>query len=194
MSISPRSRDNGDYVLLQPTGTITGFLNSWGRHWGQKGVERPSWKDNELDLGWRERLSHFFVDVLSLVQHPLELVGTIVELPGNLWHSSQGSLWNLQLVLDKESNKYHSLIAQLDPRTELWKEKSGDDSPPSDTATSKTFPGNDAGARKTADVMIMASKLAYENKLIVENVVTNTWLVHTSSQCPTTALHERICL
>lgn len=66
---------------------------------------------------------------------------------------------------------------QLDPRTKLYVDKSAAGQALSEAATSKIFPGTDDGARSTADVLVMASKLAYENESVIKKVVTEDWNV-----------------
>lgn len=181
----------GDYIILHRPDRISTFFKSW-RHWGRNEVKTSSPMDPTKErMKWRYILSQGFLDILWLFSGVLAFIGKCVELPGNIWTANGGSLWQLtkrilkwQFVIpEKEDPTYHSLISQLDPRTKLWEDKSAAGQAQSESATSTIFPGNEAGARSTADVLVMASKLAYENQAIIKKVVTEDWNVSAIQSC-----------
>lgn len=45
-------------------------------------------------------------------------------------------------------------------------------------ANAQIFPFEHIGARSTADVCVMAAKLAYENEAVVKRIVEQTWKMH----------------
>jgi hypothetical protein len=180
----------GDYVLLHRPDRLFTFFKSW-RHWWKGDVEASDHmkpKKERMRMTWRTVLSLGFLNVLWLLSGVLAFIGKCVELPGNVWNAN-GGLWQGTkrllgggfVVPGKNDLRYHSLISQLDPRTKLWVDKSAAGQAHSESATSTIFPGNDAGARSTGDVLVMASKLAYENEAVINDVVTNDWKVSTTN-------------
>jgi len=74
-----------------------------------------------------------------------------------------------------EDEEYASCIGHMDPRTKLFLDSSPEGKAKSKQADQVIFPDESVGSRKTADVCVMAAKLAYENPVFVERVVTNVW-------------------
>lgn len=66
-------------------------------------------------------------------------------------------------------------VGQLDPRVDLYVDTSKKGKAQSTRADTSVFPDENVGSRKTADVLVMASKLAYENPAVVQRVVTTVW-------------------
>jgi hypothetical protein len=62
-----------------------------------------------------------------------------------------------------DDDKYASCIGHMDPRTKLFLD---------------TSPEGKAKSKQAADVCVMAAKLAYENPVFVERVVTKEWKMH----------------
>lgn len=175
----------GDYVLLHRPDRISSFLKSFFKSWFKGDVEvSERMKPRKERMKWRYVLSQGFLDMLWLFSGLLAFLGKCVELPGNVlnanggfWASTKRLFRGGLVVPGKDDAQYHTLISQLDPRTKLWVDKSAAGQAHSESATSTIFPGNDAGARCTGDVLVMASKLAYENEAVITEVVTKDWNV-----------------
>jgi hypothetical protein len=173
-------------MLLHRPDRMSTFLKSFFKSWWTGDVEvSERMKPRKERMKWRYILSQGFLDLLWLFSWFLPLVGKFVELPGNILNANGGFLSSMKKLFrgelkvpGKDDAAYHTLISQLDPRTKLWVDKSAAGQAQSESATSTIFPGTDAGARSTADVLVMASKLAYENKTIIEEVVTKDWNMH----------------
>jgi len=69
-------------------------------------------------------------------------------------------------------------VGQLDPRLNLIIDTSKEAKAHSTEATTDIFPNETIGARSTANVCIMAAKIAYENPAVVKKVVTQNWNMH----------------
>jgi len=82
------------------------------------------------------------------------------------------------VIPEEGTEEYLSLIGLLDRRSTLFVDTSPSAQANSTTANTEVFPSEDVGARSTADVCIMAAKLAYENPAVVEKVVVNDWKMH----------------
>ncbi|KAG0562443.1 hypothetical protein KC19_9G146700 [Ceratodon purpureus] len=175
----------GDYILLHRPDRISQFFKSW-RHWWKGDVEASDrMKPRKERMKWRYVLSQGFLDMLWLFSGLLAFIGKCVEYPGNIlranggfWQSTKRLFGGGLIVPRKDDPRYLTLISQLDPRTKLWVDKSAAGQSQSESATSTIFPGTDAGARSTGDVLVMASKLAYENEAVIKEVVTKDWNMH----------------
>jgi hypothetical protein len=77
-----------------------------------------------------------------------------------------------------DDDKYASCIGHMDPRTKLFLDTSPEGKAKSKQADPVIFPDESVGSRRTADVCVMAAKLAYENPVFVERVVTKEWKMH----------------
>jgi len=77
-----------------------------------------------------------------------------------------------------EADNYLSIVGQLDPRCDLYVNTTKAAKADSKRADALVFPDEDVGARATADVCVMAAKLAYENPAVVERVVKDVWGMH----------------
>lgn len=69
-------------------------------------------------------------------------------------------------------------MGQLDPRLNLTVDTSKEGKAHSAEANAQIFPDETIGSRSTANVCVMAAKLAYENKAVVKKVVTQNWNMH----------------
>lgn len=76
---------------------------------------------------------------------------------------------------EHDTENYLSLIGLLDQRTTLYTDTSKSAKADSKRADTEVFPNENHGARSTADVMIMAAKLAYENPAVIQKVVEKDW-------------------
>jgi hypothetical protein len=84
-----------------------------------------------------------------------------------------------EIILPKfDSADYLSLIGLIDPRSSLFIDTSGAGKADSTRADTKVFPCENVGARSTADVCVIAAKVAYENPSVVEKVVTEGMKMH----------------
>lgn len=82
------------------------------------------------------------------------------------------------IIRQRGSEDFLSIMGAMDPRFALYLDKSSFGVAHSDDANALIFPGTDYGSRATADVLVMASKLAYENAACVKKVVTQSWKVN----------------
>lgn len=83
------------------------------------------------------------------------------------------------MVIPKpDTENYLSLIGLLDPRSTLYVDTSKASKADSTRADTSVFPAENMGARSTADVCVMAAKLAYENPAVVKKVVEKDWKLH----------------
>ena len=173
----------GDYIVLHRPDRVAA---QW-RRWCKGDVEASErMKPRKERMKWRYVMSQGLLDILWLLSGVLAFIGKCVELPGNVLHAN-GGFWQTArrlvggglIVPGRDDPRYHTLISLLDPRTKLWVDKSAAGQAQSESATTTIFPGNDAGARCTGDVLVMASKLAYENQAVIKEVVTKDWNVST---------------
>lgn len=161
-------------------------LASFIRH-GQPNLVRASF-DKMKEMNWQQKLSMILVAILWRSGKLLKLLGFIVEWTLNLLLLNNGLLrllWKLlifkwgEVVIPKEgTDKYLSLIGQLDRRSTLFVDTSQSAQADSTRTNKDVFPAENVGARSTADVCIMAAKLAYENPAVVEKAVVNDWKMH----------------
>lgn len=77
-----------------------------------------------------------------------------------------------------DSENYYSLIGHLDGRSTLFIDTSKSSKADTTKATTEAFPAENVGSRSTADVCILAAKLAYENPAVVQKVVEQDWKMH----------------
>jgi hypothetical protein len=83
-----------------------------------------------------------------------------------------------------ETSDYHTIIWHLDPRRHLYTNTSEAAKAISTKTDTASFPAEGSGSRSAMDVCIMASKLAYENKLVVQKVVEEDWNVRPHPKQP----------
>lgn len=81
-------------------------------------------------------------------------------------------------IPNPEADSYYSCVGQLDPRLNLTVDTSQEGKAHSTEANTEIFPNEHIGARSTANVCVMAAKLAYENQAVVKKVVTQNWKMH----------------
>ncbi|KAG7577224.1 Alpha/Beta hydrolase fold [Arabidopsis thaliana x Arabidopsis arenosa] len=158
-----------------------------------KFLERPDnreWSTMTID---EEAEDHRWVIVVSilvrkiirLLRTPMELTGFVVDFFLNLF-SANGGFFGLLLRLiqakvvipERGSVMFVSTLGQLDGRISLYKEWNfvehleGIDSVNSGSSGRVEI---ELGSRGLMDLCVMASKLAYENAKVVENVVDLHW-------------------
>ncbi|GMH16059.1 hypothetical protein Nepgr_017900 [Nepenthes gracilis] len=138
------------------------------------------------DHRWVIVVSVIIRKMISLFATPMELTGYLVDFVLNLL-SLNGNLVGLffnflqgKLVIpQRESETFISTIGHLDGRIDLHKSEhfsheNGESSFTKAEAAMRIQMGN-----KTLQILcILASKLAYENASVVENVVVNHWKMH----------------
>ncbi|KAL3681612.1 hypothetical protein R1sor_024568 [Riccia sorocarpa] len=136
----------------------------------------------ETDHTWQAKFSVLCLKLLFILNTPMRYLGNFVEDVINFFLANGGiiktffrlffSPWKL-VVLDREHEDYVSLNGAMDPRVALYTRRSTEEN--IDEADALVFPGTRYGSKFTADVLVMASKIAYENSKFVEKVVTNVW-------------------
>ncbi|KAL3681653.1 hypothetical protein R1sor_024609 [Riccia sorocarpa] len=134
---------------------------------------------------WQARMSLLFLKLLWWLNGPMKWFGHFLEDKLNLFLANGGIFKTIiralfrrhQLVIPhRESEDYASFIGILDPRVALYSPGVSSSSVKSnEEANATVFSGTDFGSKYTADVLVMASKLAYENAKFVEKVVTKSW-------------------
>lgn len=139
-----------------------------------------------LKQTWQQRLSMFLVKILWNVYPLLGLIGFLIEWVVNFFVLNHGLFsllfnlllpfrWHKIVMPNSEADNYLSIVGQLDPRCDLYVNTSQAAKAQSTRADALVFPDEDVGARATADVCVMAAKLAYENKAVVKRVVEQKW-------------------
>ncbi|CAK9866586.1 unnamed protein product, partial [Sphagnum jensenii] len=132
------------------------------------------------------KLSLLLINLLSCSHCVVAFVGSVVECTLNFL-ALNGSLWTRpwrifhfnELVFPKEGkSNYHTLIWQLDPRIKLYTDTSASAKAHSTKTDTDCFPVKGTRSRRTLDVTIMASKLVYENREVVQEVVEKDWKMH----------------
>ncbi|KAL3681657.1 hypothetical protein R1sor_024613 [Riccia sorocarpa] len=134
---------------------------------------------------WQAQLSVVFLKLLWLLNGPLNWLGQFLEYIFNLFRANGGIFKTLirflfrrreLVIFDKEGEDYLSFLGSLDPRVALMStEVPSSTIKANEDANALVFPGSDFGSKLTADVLMMASKLAYENPKFIEKVVTKSW-------------------
>ncbi|KAL3681759.1 hypothetical protein R1sor_024715 [Riccia sorocarpa] len=134
---------------------------------------------------WKAQLSLLCLKLLWFINTPMAMMGNLVEDTVNLFLANGGILKTLfrlffyrsrLVILERDHEDYVSFGGFLDQRFALYitskpQKEDGE-------ATATIFPGTEYGSKFTADVLVMASKLAYENAKYVEKVVTKVWKMH----------------
>ncbi|KAL2620316.1 hypothetical protein R1flu_000521 [Riccia fluitans] len=132
---------------------------------------------------WQALASVFFLKLLWVLNGPMKMAGRLLEDTLNFFMANDGVFKTIfrvvfhrhRLVIRKRDDEnYCSFIGALDPRTALLSASSPSTKVKVDDNL-LVFPGKEYGSKYTADVLVMASKLAYENAKFVERVVTNDW-------------------
>ncbi|KAK8480479.1 hypothetical protein V6N13_126927 [Hibiscus sabdariffa] len=116
--------------------------------------------------------------LLHLFRKPMEFTGYVVEFFLNLI-SQNGSLFTLlsnillgKVVIPKRgSGSYISIFGQMDKRVDLYKAKKL----VGELHESQGIAQLEFSVPETMDLCMMASKLAYENAQVIENVVLHHW-------------------
>ncbi|XP_027167323.1 uncharacterized protein LOC113767426 [Coffea eugenioides] len=129
------------------------------------------------DHRWVIFVSILVRKIIGIFRKPMEWTGYLVEFFLNFFTvngSFLGLLYNIlhgKVVLpNRGSETFISAIGHLDGRIYLHK---------SETITRAVGePEVETGSRTLMDLCIMASKLAYENELVVRNVVNLHWKMH----------------
>lgn len=144
--------------------------------------------DKDKKLTWQQKLSMVCVAILWRINKYLKLFGFVVEWTLNLLNLNDGPFGFLkkllflkwgEIILPKyDSADYLSMIGLIDPRSSLFIDTSGAGKADSTRADAEVFPCENVGARSTADVCVIAAKVAYENPSVVERVVTEGMKMH----------------
>ncbi|XP_062087976.1 triacylglycerol lipase OBL1 [Humulus lupulus] len=132
--------------------------------------------DKAMDYRWVIVVSIIARKIIAFFGKPLEWTGYLVDFILNLL-SQNGNLvglfYNLvrgRVVVPRRGTEtFISTIGQLDGRIDLYKGES----------LAREIDGEvEIGTRALMDLCIMASKLAYENAQVVNNVVVHHWKMH----------------
>jgi hypothetical protein len=150
-------------------------------------------KKSEKKTNWQQKVSLTCMKLLWKCAKPLSFVGFLLEWSLNFF-ALNGSLCTLpyrcifhrnELVIPQpETSDYHTIIWHLDPRRHLYMNTSDAAKANSTKTDTASFPAEGSGSRSAMDVCIMASKLAYENELVVQKVVEEDWNVRPHPKQP----------
>ncbi|XAR49818.1 Triacylglycerol lipase [Bertholletia excelsa] len=128
------------------------------------------------DHRWVIFVSIIFRKIISLFAKPMEWIGYLFEFLLNLLSdngSLLGLLYNLLRVRvimpERGSETFISAIGHLDGRIDLYETRAA--------SAGRTLQ-YELGDRDLMDLCMMASKLAYENEKVVENIVDHHWQMH----------------
>ena len=119
----------------------------------------------------------------SLLSYSSEIYFWLVEIArcDNSWGCFGSEIGLVAICADHivwphpSDDNYASCIGHMDPRSKLILDTSAEARAHSKQADVLVFPDENVGSRKTADVCVMAAKLAYENPAFVERVVNKIW-------------------
>ncbi|KAJ7283083.1 hypothetical protein O6H91_Y349000 [Diphasiastrum complanatum] len=173
---------DSEYVIvdLQETGVFHYALSVLLNHQISSVKSSPSMQHKVHD-SWRAKLSILIMKLMLSISVPLAKIGDILEVFLNTL-SANGGLTNVIYKLltgqgveipQKDSDKYWTVIGHLDPRLDLFAHEDN-----SDTDDLASFLNSNGDFRPQADLCMMASKLAYENRAIMRQVVTDRWHMH----------------
>ncbi|XP_039069718.1 triacylglycerol lipase OBL1-like isoform X1 [Hibiscus syriacus] len=169
--------DGFRYLNVKPgTGGLWNLLkySRWGSNHGA-----------ETDHRFVILVSIVVMELLRLFRKPMEFTGYVVEFFLNLI-SQNGSLCGLlsnilhgKAVIPKRgTDTFISSVGQLDSRVDLYKAKKLVDDLHKAGSSTAGIAKLESSVRETMDLCMMASKLAYENAQVVENVVVRHWKMH----------------
>ncbi|WCJ39273.1 alpha/beta-Hydrolases superfamily protein [Euphorbia peplus] len=138
-----------------------------------------------VDHRWILLLSIIISRILNLLYEPIQYMGYAFDFLLNLISQNNGLFGILINVLtgnlkipQRDSANFLSNFGHVDGRIELYRSiilsEQVDNHIVSDVANIKA----DLGNRYLMDLCVMASKLAYENPKVVQNVVDNYWKMH----------------
>ncbi|KAL3681618.1 hypothetical protein R1sor_024574 [Riccia sorocarpa] len=195
---APPAKETESYVVADPQSRRHGsdhrgaFHYAWdailGHDDGKKGQITYSDKiqaKGEANQTWQAKISVVCLKILFNIYAPMKAFGQFVEDILNLFVANGGVIrtfyhiffpwaWYKLVILDRQHADYKSFLALLDPRVELYTDF-GQNPDKIDQANAEIFPGTQYGSQFTADVLVMASKIAYENANSVNRTVGKTW-------------------
>eukprot|EP00253_Pinus_taeda_P019286 PITA_19286 len=139
-------------------------------------LECPNSIKSEVNQTWKIRLSLILIKLIQIVAVPLAILGTCIEFYLNLLSQNGGLLKILfrpltgqSIVIPRRgSDTFLSIIGLLEHRVNLYH---GGTRGVIDSTI-------EPGKRFYADLCAMASTVAYENKLVIRNRVTEHWEMH----------------
>ncbi|XP_065867790.1 triacylglycerol lipase OBL1-like [Euphorbia lathyris] len=171
-----RKRDIVKYFLLKDVKSGMSFLESSDEEIKSK---------TAIDQWWKVLLTLIITKILQLFDKPMEYLSYIVEFFLNLLSLNGGFfgiLYNLfhgNLRKPKRGSKdFLSMIGHVDDRIELYKTRIVSEKVDNYIASDVAKIKSDLGDKYLMDLCIMASKIVYENKEVVQNVVDNYWEMH----------------
>lgn len=180
------------YLIVNPRGGgVRDLLNygAWGdARSGVKFLESSKGVDFAAavasDRRWVIVISIIVRRVIAFFRKPMEWTGFLVDFVLNLLSENGnflGLLYNFirgnVIVPHRDSDTFISTVGHLDGRTDLYKGMNVPDQH-DDSAFEQSIVRVELGNRALMDLCIMASKLAYENKKVVRNVVVQHWKMH----------------
>eukprot|EP00253_Pinus_taeda_P009177 PITA_09177 len=139
-------------------------------------LECPNSIKSEVNQTWKIRLSLILIKLIQIAAVPLAILGTCIEFYLNLLSQNGGLLKILfrpltgqSIVIPRRgSDTFLSIIGLLEHRVNLYH---GGTRGVIDSTI-------EPGKRFYADLCAMASTVAYENKLVIRNRVTEHWEMH----------------
>uniref|UniRef100_A0A1J3EST1 Lipase n=1 Tax=Noccaea caerulescens TaxID=107243 RepID=A0A1J3EST1_NOCCA len=186
-----------NYLIVRPHGGGYTDLFRYGVRGDEtskaKFLEWPEYRsrsttaiDEEADdRRWVIVVSILVRKIIGLLRTPMEITGRVVDFFLNLL-SANGGFFGLLLRLiqakvvipERGSVTFISTIGHLDGRIDLYKGWNFVEQLVSIDSVNAGSPGSvgiEPGSRGLMDLCVMASKLAYENAKVVENVVNLHW-------------------
>ncbi|XP_024370194.1 triacylglycerol lipase OBL1 [Physcomitrium patens] len=139
-------------------------------------------------FSWQQITSWIVVQALQSCYRPLNWLGFIIEWTINFFYLNGGLFrmliklltfqWGRIILPDPTADNFLSCVGALDPRCDLYVDTSRPDKASSTRADALVFPDENVSSRSTADVCVMAAKLAYENPAVVKRVVKDIWMMN----------------
>ncbi|KAG0593134.1 hypothetical protein KC19_1G307000 [Ceratodon purpureus] len=137
---------------------------------------------------WQQKVSMICVKLLWRTYTVMKLMGFATEWTLNFLVLNNGILglffklitfrWGSIVIPKPGADNFLSMIGHMDPRCDLYVDTSAAGKAASTRADALVFPDEDVGSRRTADVCVLAAKLAYENPNVVKRVVEQNWKMH----------------
>ncbi|KAJ3696211.1 hypothetical protein LUZ60_001588 [Juncus effusus] len=181
--------EDSDYLILRSDKASVrelALFYATGRNAGkvlEAGPEPLSGAQFDRDYRLIIVISIILCRIVAFFRKPLEIFGLLLEFFLNFWSLNGGGLFEIItnvltgkiVVPQRGSATYFSISGHIDTRLDLH--KFHNESTKEEIQEMMQNPSKMEG-RALMDLCAMASKLAYENANVVNNVVTNQWKMH----------------